>query len=173
MHIELTNHCLYIEPILDAKYASRAVFTDRIAYSTKSSTKWIDDTLKRYYATNIEARKYHAKFHFNFHRLTPILFTTHNGFLLFPLPNKQFKLNNYWINLSKCYAFKESDVGVTIEFTNGTFFDVPVPLTVFEKQYTRALFLNDQYGKFIIARDNRNLMNDSGRIVYNMSNSNE
>ncbi|MBP1938951.1 competence transcription factor ComK [Jeotgalicoccus pinnipedialis] len=158
---------------MDVKYTSRAVFTNQVAYSTKTTTKWVDDTLKRYYATNIEARKYHAKIHFNVHRLTPIIFTTNNGFLLFPLPEKQFKLNNYWINLSKCYAFKESDTGVIVEFTNGSKLDIPISITAFERQYTRALFLNDQYGKFVIARDNRNHMNYNDTIIYNMSNSNE
>lgn len=171
MHIELTNHCLYIEPITHPEFISKAVFTDKIEFSTKQPDKWVDDTLQRYYSTSLKAKKYHAKIHFNIHRLTPILLTTKFGFLLFPLPKSTSK-DTYWINLSKCYAFKSVEEGVSLEFTCGKEKTFSVPISVFEKQYTRALFLYDQYSKFIVARENRNHVNNGTTIMYNMSNIN-
>lgn len=140
---ELSPQLMYIEPVVHSEYLCRAVHNEGVIYCSKSSEKWIDDTLIYFYASSIKIKKKNAKEIHNIHRQQPIIIDEKYQFVLFPLSSCKYK-NPFYVNLRQLIDFKERNGDLVIIFADGSELVTSYDYKFAIKQYEKTLFILDR-----------------------------
>lgn len=140
---ELSPQVLYIEPVAEPGYLCRAVHTDGVIYCSKTSEKWIDDTLVYFYSSSIKVKRQNVKLIHNVHRLQPIIIDEKYQFVFFPLHSCKYK-NPFFVNLRQLIDFKMVNGKLVIIFIDGREVETDYDYNFAKKQYERTLFILDR-----------------------------
>lgn len=140
---ELTPQVLYIEPITHPEYLCRAVYTDGVIYCSKTSEKWIDDTLVMFHSSSIAVKRKNVKLIHNVHKLQPIVIDEKYQFVLFPLHSSKHK-NPFWVNLRQFIDLKVKNEKLVISFIDGSEISTDYDYKIAKKQYEKTLYILDR-----------------------------
>ena len=136
----------YIEPVQHPEFLCHMVYKNgRTLPSAKPSESLIDALLLHTYGSTIKARRTYLKKAHEIHRQGPIILDEQLQFVLFPITVSRQR-NQFWVNLYHFLRFTPgSTPGTTvIHFSDGTHVDVHADFAFCEKQYSKALVVNDR-----------------------------